>query len=70
MNATKEAMLKDFHPNKHIIPPKPTDPPGHGYWCYFHAYQDTTLISEWKWIPIFTIDDVNLNINVNIKQNK
>jgi len=70
MNATKETILKDFHPNKQTIPPKPADPPGHGYWCYFHAYQDTPLESGWKWIPIVTIDDINLNVNVNIKQNK
>ena len=68
--STKESMLKNFHPNKNnnLIPPKPEDPPGHGYWCYFHAYQDTELISGWKWIPLVTIDDINLNVNVNNKQ--
>jgi len=69
MNSSKLSLLKDFHPSKNnnIIPPKPKNLSENGYWCYFHAYQDTDLMSGWKWISLVTTDDINLNINLNIK---
>jgi hypothetical protein len=63
---SRQSKCMDFHPNaeKNSIPPKPEDPPGHGYWIYFRGCQDAKLNSGWHWMPLITTDDINLNVNL------